>query len=130
MPKPEHVSTDKTRRQVWDMASAGVLRDVIARVVGIDEKTLRKHYRAELDTAAPLANAAVARSLFAKATSDTHPGAVAAAIFWLKTRAGWREPPQAHEHRGTIDARHEHKLAPELHALLLDLLKDGPGDGE
>ena len=38
---------------------------------------------------ATVANAAVARALFRMATSVTN---VAAAIFWLKVRGGWREP--------------------------------------
>ena len=62
----------------------------IARVLGIDPKTLRKYYREELDTGHVKANAKVAESLFRKATSD-HRQSVTAAIFWLKTRAGWKE---------------------------------------
>jgi hypothetical protein len=41
--------------------------------------------------AAPIkANAAVAQSLFRKATGDG-PQSVAAAIFWVKARMGWKE---------------------------------------
>jgi len=84
------------RRQVEAMAAFGVPELNIARVVGIDAKTLRKHYREELDTGQTKATAKVAESLFRKATSDGHQS-VTAAIFWLKTRGGWREAPQAHE---------------------------------
>jgi len=59
-------------------------------------KTLRKHYREELDTGHFKATAKVAESLFRKATGDGAQS-VTAAIFWLKTRGGWRETPQAHE---------------------------------
>ena len=38
------------RRQVEAMAAYGVPEIGIARVVGIDAKTLRRHYREELDT--------------------------------------------------------------------------------
>ena len=38
------------RRQVEAMAAYGVPEFDIARVIGIDPKTLRKHYRDELDT--------------------------------------------------------------------------------
>ena len=62
----------------------------IARVVGIDPKTLRKHYRDELDTGQIKANAKVTESLYRKATGEGRE-AVVAAIFWLKTRAGWKE---------------------------------------
>ncbi len=72
-------------------ARHGIPHHEIARVIGISEPTLRKYYRDELETAAIIANAAVANSLYRKATSDTHPQAVTAAIFWLKTKAGWKE---------------------------------------
>jgi hypothetical protein len=38
----------------------------------------------------------VAESLFRKATTDGAQS-VTAAIFWLKTRGGWRESPQSHQ---------------------------------
>ncbi len=72
------------------MAGYGVPEYDIARVLGIDPKTLRKHYRDELDTGHVKANAKVAESLFRKATGDGRQS-VTAAIFWLKTRAGWKE---------------------------------------
>jgi hypothetical protein len=39
-------------------------------VVGIDSKTLRKHYRDEFDTGHIKANAKVAENLFRKATGE------------------------------------------------------------
>ena len=72
------------------MAAYGVPEKDIARVVGIDAKTLRKHYREELDTGHVKANTRVAEALYRKATGDG-PQSVTAAIFWLKTRAGWKE---------------------------------------
>jgi hypothetical protein len=77
------------------MAGYGVPELDIARVVGIDPKSLRKHYRGELDTGHIKATAKVAEFLFRKATTDGSQ-AVTAAIFWLKTRGGWREAPQDH----------------------------------
>jgi hypothetical protein len=70
------------------MCGYGIPEVDIARVLDIDPKTLRKHYRRELDTAFVHANARVAQSLFNQATSGNN---VAAAIFWLKVRAGWRD---------------------------------------
>lgn len=86
--KPPHVPTDKSRSEVSALAGFGVVQDEIAKFIGIDSKTLRKHYRNELDIGHIRANAAVARSLFKQATED---GNVAAQIFWMKARAGWRE---------------------------------------
>jgi hypothetical protein len=58
---------------------------------------LRRHYRKELDRGAVEATAKVAQSLFQMATVDK---SVAAAIFWMKARAGWRE-----KHDVTITAQ-------------------------
>ena len=69
------------------MAAYGIPHLDIAKVIGIDRKTLEKHYRYELDTGHIKATAKVAESLFKKATG----GNVAAAIFWMKARAGWSE---------------------------------------
>jgi hypothetical protein len=77
-------------------------------VVGIDAKTLRKHYREELDTGHIKATAKVAESLFRKATGEGAQS-VTAAIFWLKTRGGWRETPQSHE----VEVRDVSKLSDE-----------------
>ncbi len=48
------------------------------------------YYRDELDDGHVKANAKVAENLYRKATGEGRE-AVTAAIFWLKTRAGWKE---------------------------------------
>lgn len=78
------------RRQVEALAGYGIPETEIGGVIGIDAKTLRKHYREELDHGHTKANARVAENLYRKATGEGRE-AVTAAIFWLKTRAGWRE---------------------------------------
>jgi hypothetical protein len=90
MARPSHKPDASLRRQVEAMAAYGVPEADIARVVGIDAKKLRKHYREELDTGQIKANSKVAESLYRKATTDG-PQSVTAAIFWLKTRARWKE---------------------------------------
>jgi hypothetical protein len=96
MGRRAHRPDERGRRQVEALAAYGVPEADIARVVGIDPKTLRKHYRDELDLGATKATAKVAEFLFRKATTEG-PQCVTAAIFWMKTRGGWREAPQAHE---------------------------------
>jgi hypothetical protein len=93
-----HRPTEIQRRQVETMAGYGVPEADIARVLAIDTKTLRKRYRDEIDTGHIRANAKVAENLFRKATGDGRE-AVVAAIFWLKTRARWKETT-AIEHSG------------------------------
>ena len=80
------------------MAAYGIPEDNISRVIGVDPKTLRKHYRDELDLGETKANAQVAGFLFNAAKN----GNVTAQIFWLKTRAKWRESPVELKHSGAI----------------------------
>ena len=90
--------TAEQRKLVQTMA-AGIQSEAICLVIGVSGKTLRKHYRAELDTAVTRANAMVAGSLYMKAVK----GNVVAQIFWLKTRAGWKEPERIQvQHSGAI----------------------------
>jgi hypothetical protein len=90
MGRRAHVPEPAGRRQVEAMAAYGVPEADIARVIGIDPKTLRKHYRDELDTGSIKANSRIAESLYRKAMGDG-PQSVTACIFWLKTRARWKE---------------------------------------
>ena len=91
MGRRAHRPDPAQRRQVEAMAAYGVPEVDVARVLAIDPKTLRKHYREELDTGHVKANSRVAESLYRKALGDGSQS-VTAAIFWLKTRAGWKEP--------------------------------------
>jgi hypothetical protein len=86
------------RRQVEALAGYGVPEADIAGLVGIDAKTLRKHYRHELAFGHTKANAKVAENLFRKATGDGRESVIAA-IFWLKARGRWKET-SLNEHSG------------------------------
>jgi hypothetical protein len=99
--RKKYAPTPEQRKQVDAMAAYGVPEHAIAKVIGCDPTTLRRYFRDELDTAHIRANSAVAQSLFQKATGDG-PQCVTAAIFWAKTRMGWKEPAQVHDHRGAI----------------------------
>jgi len=80
------------------MAACGFVHEVIATCIGkdgIDPKTLRKHFRRELDTAEALANSIVGNVAFQAACR----GEAWAVCFWLKCRAGWKET-QKFEHSG------------------------------
>jgi hypothetical protein len=101
MARPVHQPDPALRRQVEAMAGYGIPELGIARLIGVDPKTLRKHYRSELDLGHLKANSAVAQSLFKKATGDG-PQSVTAAIFWAKTRMGWKETV-VNEHGGVED---------------------------
>jgi hypothetical protein len=65
MARPRFIPTAEQRRIVRSMAAYGIRQEEIARYVGLrSDKTLRNHFREELDRAAPEANAQVAQSLY------------------------------------------------------------------
>jgi hypothetical protein len=120
--RPRYEPTLKDKGTVQAMLSYGVPQDDVAAVLGIDAKTLRKHFPAEIRSAAIHANATVKQALFHTATSwmtkddkgkiTGHPSkeAVTAAIFWDKTRGGAIETQHIRT-QGTVktDATVEHK---------------------
>ena len=100
MANPPHAPTPESRAQVSALYSYGITQEEIARFLSIDPKTLRLHYRDELDSAHVKANAKVGQFLFQNASGATlkdgasHSDCVRAAMFWAKTRMGWRETNQ------------------------------------
>lgn len=90
MGRPPYEPTEKHRAQVSLLAAMGIPDYDIAKVMQLSGPTLRKYFAHELEVGHIQANAKVAQSLFKQATDQTKPS-VAAAIFWLKCRAGWRE---------------------------------------
>lgn len=85
--RKSHEPTAETRSNVKALASVGTTQEHIAIYLGVDVKTLRKHYRRELDTSLIIANSNVAKSLY----KNANDGNVTAQIFWLKTKGGWSE---------------------------------------
>ena len=67
--RPPHRPTAYWRGQVDAYASCGASHASIAKVIGIDEKTLRKHYAGELDVAA--IKAGTARRTMGSAGSES-----------------------------------------------------------
>lgn len=65
------------------MAASGVPLDKIARVMGINYRTLVKHYSADISEAKAKAEALVAQNLFSKASKGQGSEAVKAALIWL-----------------------------------------------
>lgn len=87
MSRKPHSPTDATREMVRLHARVGTTHELVAKLLGIDGKTMYKWYRAELDMSLAEANADIAGALYSKAMD----GDTTAMIFWLKTRARWRE---------------------------------------
>lgn len=82
-----HVPSDESRKLVRTLVAVGIRFEDIAAKLDIGQDTLVKYYRRELDEGRIDANASIGKTLFEQAKA----GNTAAAIFWLKTRAGWKE---------------------------------------
>ena len=85
--RKSHEPDKATRDTVRLHAMVGTPQEVICRVLGISVPTLLKHYRDELDLSLATANASIGGHLYNKAKG----GDTSAMMFWLKTRAGFRE---------------------------------------
>ena len=85
--RPAFKPTDEQREQVIALWSNGLPHIQIAQIIGCAPKTLRKHFRDELNTGKIQANAKVAGALYQSALE----GNVKAQSFWLKTVGGWQE---------------------------------------
>ena len=96
--RPPHLPTSDTRNKVFLLSSVGTRHEDIATVLSISADTLTKYYKEELDKGRIEANASVAETLFKQAKE----GNTTAMIFWLKSRAKWKESTQ-HEISGNPD---------------------------
>lgn len=83
----EHKPTDDSKKLVRSLSAVGIRYVDIAQKLDITDDTLVKHYKKELEDGRIDANAAIGQTLFNQAKD----GNTSAAIFWLKTRAGWKE---------------------------------------
>ena len=101
--------------KVEALAGFGLSPAEIARVLKVEQNVLLASYTDELETGHLKANARVAEALYRKALGEGRES-VAAAIFWLKTRAKWKE---------TVVAEVRHDAADPLTALLLDVAENG-----
>lgn len=85
--RPPHKPTKESRDQVKRLSALGCPHEDIATRLKISSDTLVKYYQDELDEGRIDANSAIAGTLFNQAKK----GNTTAAIFWLKTRARWKE---------------------------------------
>ena len=83
-----HRPTEDFRKQVQEASGLGLPQDQICALVGISDVTLRKHYESELGMGKAKASAAVAKTLFNKATVGQDTTAM---IWWTKAQMRWSE---------------------------------------
>ncbi|MDE1145624.1 MAG: helix-turn-helix domain containing protein [Azospirillaceae bacterium] len=79
------VISDERRAEVVDLAGKGVPRGVIARMLGISPRSLRRYFGRELEMGAARAHARIVETLYAKALEGHAPSL----IFWCRVRLGW-----------------------------------------
>ena len=95
IPQKAHKPTNESRKTVESTSGLGLPHEQIALLVGIDDKTLRKYYREELDLGKAKANGQIAKTLYSKAVG----GDTTSLIWWTKTQMKWAET-QKHELTG------------------------------
>jgi hypothetical protein len=84
--RPTHVPTKIDRDTVVVMVAAGVQQDDIAKARGISTKTLRKHYRPELDTGQTTIDTIVVSEHLKRIKAGDFP----AIKWWEQARMNWR----------------------------------------
>ena len=84
--RPPFEPTEEQRRMVKGMAALGIPRRDIGYVLGVSEDTVEKYFLEELNVGPAEANARIGQFLYRQAQTN-----LTAAIFWAKTRMGWRE---------------------------------------
>lgn len=111
--------TQQERRMVEELSGYGLPQEQIAALVrdGIDDETLRKHFKDEILTGRANANAQVGKTLFQKAVG----GDTASMIWWSKAQMRWRET-QVVEQTVTTRPASDYTTA-ELEAMLAEAEK-------
>ena len=95
--RPPFKPTDEQRRNVAMMVAIGLRRELCLLVVNphtkkpISVDTLARHFPHELESGVANAKAQVGSSIVRRALDLNHPQGATCAIFFAKTRMGWKE---------------------------------------
>ena len=110
--RPAYQPSEKDRRIAEALAGWAIPQERIARVIGVDPKTLRKHFPDELDVGLAKLEAQLAQNLLRIAQGHDRQ-ALIATIFALKARFGWveasslpRERPLGKKEAAQLAAEH------------------------
>jgi hypothetical protein len=121
--RPGHVPTEEMRKQVELLSGIGVPVEQIGLIIGIDKKSVQKHYRDELDVGQAKAMSRVSKRLFEIATGDGRDS-LTACIFWLKCRAGWKPPAEVEVNIDNSQKAVVVNLPPEQEQALARVIED------
>lgn len=86
MGRPPYIPNDEDKDKVRILVIVGTPIKTICQILGIANRVLYRHYKKEIQLAAQEATAQVAANLFRMTKKNP-----AAAMFWMKCKAGWRE---------------------------------------
>jgi hypothetical protein len=86
--RPGHAPDDRSRQMVEVLSGFGIPQDKIADVIGVDGKTLRKHYAREVQRGAATVEAKLVGNLL-KLAGGSDGTALKAITFALQCRFGW-----------------------------------------
>lgn len=95
-----HVPTEELREYVRNLKRGGATNDQIASCLNMCDDTLRKYYKNELDNSVIDLTAEMTGILVQKARE----GELSAAIFWLKTKGGYRSADAEAANSATLEA--------------------------
>jgi len=115
----KHIPTKNTRLTVENSCGLGMPHESIGVLIGIDDKTLRKHYRHELDMGKARANSQIAQTLFNKAIG----GDTTCLIWWTKSQMKWGAVSTV---RLTNDEPTENKIQSLNEEQLLSIINSDP----
>jgi predicted ArsR family transcriptional regulator len=82
---PPFVPTERQRGAVEAYVKQGLTAEDVGKMLGISERTVRRHFAAELEISRIKVKAAIGASLIKKALA----GNLTAQIFYLRTQAKW-----------------------------------------
>ena len=116
MAQKPHEPSEENRKLARALSAYGIPQEDIARRMGLSRPTLTKYYDDDLASGMMEANAKVGEFLYGAASGAalkqgaSYSDCIRAAMFWGKTRMGWRET-NVHEHSGPnggpIRTKHE-----------------------
>lgn len=118
--------TEEHRRMVSQLATLGISHDIIGSILGISDRTLEKYYPKELKESLVKANAKMMTALYQMGIN----GNVAAAIFWMKTKGGWRTTDAVDQPRTINLPRPQFTLSSEPETIDVTPAKTGTNDSE
>ena len=103
MPRPSFRVKEEDRKLVQSLAALGIRQDQIAETVGVrSPKTLRKHFRRELNAGLAEATLMVSRVAYDMATSGRYPQMT---MFWDKCQQLTSEEPKEEKKEERPQAR-------------------------